>query len=106
MNANLGVVYLDALSFDFIYDRRPSADSLIERVTMNKKIEEALSSLSDREEEILKMRFGIGYNCSYTLDEIGNRYGLTRERIRQIEKRALRKLKQLEVGTLLKDFIE
>ncbi|MGE5445762.1 MAG: RNA polymerase sigma factor RpoD/SigA [Ignavibacteriales bacterium] len=116
MNAAPTMVYLDASSpnsedekntlLDLISDRRPSTDSLIERVTMNEKIEEALSSLSDREEEILKMRFGIGYNSSYTLDEIGNRYGLTRERIRQIEKRALRKLKQLEVGTLLKDFIE
>ncbi len=116
MNASPTMVYLDASTpnsddekntlLDLISDRRPSTDSLIERVTMNEKIEEALSSLSDREEEILKMRFGIGYNSSYTLDEIGNRYGLTRERIRQIEKRALRKLKQLEVGTLLKDFIE
>jgi RNA polymerase sigma factor (sigma-70 family) len=116
MNAAPTMVYLDASTpnsndekntlLDLISDRRPSTDSLIERVTMNEKIEEALSSLSDREEEILKMRFGIGYNSSYTLDEIGNRYGLTRERIRQIEKRALRKLKQLEVGTLLKDFIE
>lgn len=116
MNAAPSMVYLDASSpnsddekntlLDLISDGRPSTDSLIERVTMNEKIEEALSSLSDREEEILKMRFGIGHNSSYTLDEIGNRYGLTRERIRQIEKRALRKLKQLEVGTLLKDFME
>ena len=116
MNATPSVVYLDASSgnsederstlLDFIPDKRPSTDSLIARVTMNEKIEEALSSLSNREEEILKMRFGIGYDSSYTLDEIGNRYGLTRERIRQIEKRALRKLKQLEVGTLLKDFVE
>jgi RNA polymerase primary sigma factor len=73
---------------------------------MNEKIEEALSSLSDREEEILRMRFGIGYDDSYTLDEIGNRYKLTKERIRQIEKSALRKLKEEEVGTLLRDFIE
>ncbi len=116
MNATPSMVYLDASGpnsddekntlLDLIPDRRPSTDLIIEKVTMNEKIEEALSSLSDREEEILKMRFGIGYNSSYTLDEIGNRYGLTRERIRQIEKRALRKLKQLEVGTLLKDFIE
>lgn len=115
MNATPNMVYLDASSpnsddekntlLDLVSDRRPSTDLLIEKVTMNEKIEEALSSLSDREEEILKMRFGIGYNSSYTLDEIGNRYGLTRERIRQIEKRALRKLKQLEVGIVLKDFI-
>jgi RNA polymerase primary sigma factor len=72
---------------------------------MTEKIEEALSSLTDREEDILRMRFGIGYDESYTLDEIGNRYSLTRERIRQIERRALKKLRQLSNGGVLKDFI-
>ena len=110
------VVYLDIPSsnpnhekntlLDLVSDRGPSTDLLLAKVTMNKKIEEALSSLSDREEEILRMRFGIGYDDSYTLDEIGNRYKLTKERIRQIEMRALQKLKEHEVGTLLRDFIE
>jgi RNA polymerase primary sigma factor len=110
------VVYLDIPSsnpdhekntlLDLVSDRGPSTDLLLARVTMNEKIEEALSSLSDREEEILRMRFGIGYDDSYTLDEIGNRYQLTKERIRQIEKSALRKLKEEKVGTLLRDFIE
>ncbi|MER3447875.1 MAG: hypothetical protein C4291_14060, partial [Candidatus Dadabacteria bacterium] len=72
MNAAPSMVYLDTSSpnsddekntlLDLISDKRPSTDLLIERVTMNEKIEEALSSLSDKEEEILKMRFGIGYN--------------------------------------------
>jgi RNA polymerase sigma factor (sigma-70 family) len=106
MNAMASVVYLDALSFDFIPDRKPPTDSLIERVTMNERIEEALSSLSNREEEILKMRFGIGYNDSYTLEEIGSHYGLTRERIRQIEEQALKKLRRLKVETVLRGFIE
>ncbi len=106
MNATASVTYLDALSFDFIPDRKPPTDSLIERVTMNERIEEALSSLSNREEEILKMRFGIGYNDSYTLEEIGSHYGLTRERIRQIEEQALKKLRRLKVGTALRGFIE
>ena len=52
------------------------------------------------------MRFGIGYDDSYTLDEIGSCYKLTKERIRQIEMRALQKLKEHEAGTLLRDFIE
>jgi RNA polymerase sigma factor (sigma-70 family) len=117
MNATTtSMIYLDAPSpsleddrtalIDFIPDNGLSTDSLIAKATMSEKIEEALSSLNDREEEILRMRFGIGYDNSYTLDEIGNHYRLTRERIRQIERRALRKLKQLEIGTLLKDFIE
>ncbi len=110
------VVYLDIPSsnpnhekntlLDLVSDRGPSTDLLLARVTMNEKIEEALSSLSDREEEILRMRFGIGYDDSYTLDEIGNRYKLTKERIRQIEMRALQKLKEHEVGTLLRGFME
>jgi RNA polymerase primary sigma factor len=117
MNATTtSMIYLDAPSpsleddrtalIDFIPDSGLSTDSLIAKATMSEKIEEALSSLNDREEEILRMRFGIGYDNSYTLDEIGNHYRLTRERIRQIERRALRKLKQLEIGMLLRDFIE
>jgi RNA polymerase primary sigma factor len=117
MNAtSTSMIYLDAPSvgseddrttlIDFIPDSGLPTDSLIARATMNEKIKEALSALNDREEEILRMRFGIGYDSSYTLDEIGNHYRLTRERIRQIERRALRKLKQLEVGALLRDFIE
>ena len=91
---------------DFISDRRLSTDSLIERVEMNEKIGEALSILSDKEEVILRMRFGLGNNYSYTLDEIGRRYKLTRERIRQIERRALRKLNGHHTGTLLRVLIE
>lgn len=109
------IVYLDAVNpntgegknsfIDFIPDTRPATDTLLATVSMSEKIEEALSNLTDREEDILRMRFGIGYEESYTLDEIGNRYSLTRERIRQIERRALKKLRQLSNGGVLKDFI-
>jgi RNA polymerase primary sigma factor len=109
------IVYLDAVNpnngetknsfLDFIPDTRPATDTLLAKVSMSEKIEEALSNLTDREEDILRMRFGIGYDESYTLDEIGNRYSLTRERIRQIERRALKKLRQLSNGGVLKDFI-
>jgi RNA polymerase primary sigma factor len=109
------VVYLDAVNtasgdgknsfIDFIPDTRPATDTLLATVSMSEKIEEALKNLTDREEDILRMRFGIGYDESYTLDEIGTRYSLTRERIRQIERRALKKLRQLSTGGILKDFI-
>ena len=111
-----GMIYLNApcsnsedeknTLLDLVLDTAPSTDLLIARITINEKIEEALSSLSEREEKILRMRFGIGYNDPYTLDEIGNLCRLSKERIRQIEKSALRKLKEEEVGTLLRDFIE
>jgi RNA polymerase primary sigma factor len=109
------IVYLGALNpntgegknsfIDFIPDARPTTDTLMARLCMSEKIEEALSSLTDRREDILRMRFGIGYDESYTLDEIGMRYSLTRERIRQIERRALKKQRQLSNGSVLKDFI-
>jgi len=106
MYTTTSAVYLDSLSFDSISNRRPSTEFLIDRVTMSEKIEEVLSSLSEREEGILKMRFGIGYNNSYTLDEIGSHYGLTRERIRQIEMQALKKLRRPKIGRVLMGFIE
>lgn len=86
-------------------DKFPS-DSLINSRSMTKVIETALSHLSSREEDILRRRFGIGYEDTYTLDEIGNLYSLTRERIRQIERRALKRLNNSAVGELLRDFVE
>ncbi len=58
------------------------------------KVRKVLSTLSPREEKIIRMRFGIGEKSEYTLEEVGRNFGLTRERIRQIEKEALKKLRQ------------
>lgn len=55
---------------------------------------EMLDTLTPREARVLRMRFGIGMTCDYTLEEVGIRFDVTRERIRQIEAKALRKLKQ------------
>ena len=57
------------------------------------KLSEILSALTPREEKILRMRFGIGMNTDHTLEEVGRKFFVTRDRIRQIEARALRKLK-------------
>jgi RNA polymerase primary sigma factor len=113
---SITMVYLDApnlgsddrknSAIELITDERFSTHSIVEKIYMSKRIEEALLSLNEREREILRMRFGIGYNESYTLDEIGSRYRLTRERIRQIERRALRKLRELESGSILRNFME
>ncbi len=109
------IIYLDAVSansqegknsfVDYIPDEGLPTDTVLSNVSMQNKVKEALSNLSDREEDILRMRFGIGYDDSYTLDEIGCRYSLTRERIRQIERRALKKLRQNGTGAVLKEFI-
>jgi RNA polymerase primary sigma factor len=58
-----------------------------------KEVERALSSLSDREKRVLRLRYGLGTDREYTLEEIGRHFSVTRERVRQIESRALQKLR-------------
>jgi len=90
---------------DSITDSDKSAEEHFSYSQMCNQISEALSELKEREQKILNMRFGIGYDHNYTLDEIGNYYGLTRERIRQIERRALKKIRTNSYGTILKEFL-
>ena len=65
-----------------------------------------LASLTPREERILRMRFGIGMNSDHTLEEVGHKFSVTRERIRQIEAKALRKLKHPSRSRVLRSFLE
>jgi RNA polymerase primary sigma factor len=65
-----------------------------------------LASLTPREERILRMRFGIGMNSDHTLEEVGHKFSLTRERIRQIEAKAIRKLKHPSRSRVLRSFLE
>jgi RNA polymerase primary sigma factor len=65
-----------------------------------------LASLTPREERVLRMRFGIGMNSDHTLEEVGQQFSVTRERIRQIEAKALRKLKHPSRSRKLKTFLE
>ncbi len=81
-------------------------DTLIAEVSIPSSVEHALVVLDDRERDVIKMRFGVGYNQPSTLDEIGKRFGLTRERIRQIEKRALQKIRESSCAPALKSLIE
>jgi RNA polymerase primary sigma factor len=64
-----------------------------------------LASLTPREERIVRMRFGLGINSDHTLEEVGQQFALTRERIRQIEARALRKLKHPSRSSVLRSFL-
>jgi RNA polymerase primary sigma factor len=92
---------------DFIVDKNsPLPDSLITKSELTRKIGESLSLLTEREREIIRMRFGIDKKKVYTLDEIGKRFDLTRERIRQIEKKAIRKLAVSYEGEALRSFYE
>lgn len=89
----------------YMTDDRPRVDVILEKSILKSKISEALSKLETREQEVLRMRFGIGYEKGFTLDEIGEYFGLTRESIRQIERRSMKKIRQGKIGILLRDFI-
>ncbi len=91
---------------DFISDdKSPAPDSIMASSALTHEIRDALNILTPREEEIIRLRFGIDQDSTYTLDEIGRRFDLTRERIRQIEKRALEKLAASEMGEILRSFL-
>lgn len=97
----------NATFLDFIPDTRvDSADSVIADISLPRNINEALLKLSDREREVIKMRFGIGYDDSFTLDEIGRKFSLTRERIRQIEKKALVRLRKSKHAPALRSLMQ
>jgi len=72
---------------------------------LKEKLGEVLSTLSPREARIIQMRFGLGDGNSYTLEEVGQKFGLTRERIRQIEGKALRRLRHPRRARQLKDYL-
>jgi RNA polymerase primary sigma factor len=92
---------------DFIEDKEAISpqDAAISS-NMAKRIQKALSTLNEREEKILRMRFGIGEKHDHTLDEVGQYFELTRERIRQIEDKALRKLKHSSRADKLRSLID
>ena len=65
-----------------------------------------VASLTPREERVLRMRFGIGMNTDHTLEEVGQQFSVTRERIRQIEAKALRKLKHPSRSRKMRSFLD
>jgi RNA polymerase primary sigma factor len=97
----------DSVLGDFIPDeKQESPYDTTSRDMLRENIEEVLQALSDREARVLKMRFGLSGNKMMTLEEVGRKFGVTRERIRQIEAKALRKLKHPSRRKKLQDFLE
>lgn len=97
----------DSVLCDFIADEKmPEQFAQTEKQMLREEIEAVLSSLSQREERILRLRFGFVNDKLYTLEEIGKEFNVTRERIRQIEVRALRRLRTKNVTKVLKDYME
>ena len=90
---------------DFIEDHDlPSPDEAAAGHLLHEQIEDMLDTLTEREREVLHFRFGLEDGHSYTLEEVGKKFNVTRERIRQIEAKALRKLRQ--PSKRLKDFLD
>ncbi len=91
---------------DFIEDKdAESPDQYANNQLLKEEINEVLSGLAEREEKVLRLRFGLEDGRNRTLEEVGKEFNVTRERIRQIEAKAIRKLKQPARLKLLKDFV-
>lgn len=92
---------------DFIADpKSPSPFNELVNISLKEEISKVLSTLTPREEKVIRMRLGIGEKTDYTLEEVGEVFGLTRERIRQIEAKAIRKLKHPSRRKRLESFLE
>ncbi len=92
---------------DFIEDKKiiSPADAVMS-VTLSEQTRSVLSTLTPREEKVLRMRFGIGEKSDHTLEEVGQDFFVTRERIRQIEAKALRKLRHPSRAKMLKSYVD
>lgn len=91
---------------DVIIDEKAASPfKTLENSEASQRIEQVLSSLTEREEKIIRMRFGIGVNSEHTLEEVGKYFNLTRERIRQIEIKALKKLRHPARSKQLKEYV-
>ena len=92
---------------DFVEDRDqvPPVEAA-SYLLLKEQIDDALSTLSEREARVLELRFGLGDGISHTLEQVGREFGVTRERIRQIEAVALRKLRQPSHSRKLRDFLD
>lgn len=91
---------IEVLSNDF-----PSTDSIMVEESLKVDIERSLSLLDPKCREIIKLNYGIGYTHSRSLDEIGEKYSLTRERVRQIKEKGLRKLRSESRSKMLKQYL-
>ena len=97
----------DSFLGDFIEDKNIIVPGeAAENSNLRETTTRVLSSLTPREERVLRMRFGIGVNSDHTLEEVGQQFTVTRERIRQIEAKALRKLKHPSRSKQLKSFLD
>ena len=86
-------------------DEQPSPDTTLMRESLKNEVENVLSTLSEKEAEVIKLYFGINSERSATLEEIGERFNLTRERVRQIKEKAIRNLRHNAKSKNLKAYL-
>lgn len=92
---------------DFIPDEEaPAPAEAASQVLLKEQLDQVLSTLTDREEKVLRLRFGLVDGRARTLEEVGQQFNVTRERIRQIEAKALRKLRHPTRSNKVKDYLE
>jgi RNA polymerase primary sigma factor len=92
---------------DFIEDQHSVAPYFVaEQVMLSEQISDVLASLTSRERRVLELRFGLEDGRTRTLEEVGREFGVTRERIRQIEGKALRQLRHPSRSRRLRDYLE
>jgi RNA polymerase primary sigma factor len=97
----------DSLLGDFIEDEdSPAPPKIASHTLLKEQLEDVLKTLTYREKRVLEMRFGITDGHPHTLEEVGREFGVTRERIRQIEAKALRKLRHPSRSKKLRDYLE
>lgn len=97
----------DSTMGDFIKDDKiVSPDEQVSQIMLHDTLDKMLGTLTDKEEQIIRLRFGFDDNRTRTLEEVGEQFGVTRERIRQIEAKALRKLRTPSRAVQIKDFKE
>jgi RNA polymerase primary sigma factor len=91
---------------DVIQDERtPMPDSDLMKESLSREVERALSTLSEREAEVIRLYFGLGREHSLTLEEIGEKFNLTRERVRQIKEKAIRRLRHASRSKALRAYL-
>ncbi|MHB8930106.1 MAG: sigma-70 family RNA polymerase sigma factor, partial [Melioribacteraceae bacterium] len=86
-------------------DEQPSPDHTLMSESLRREIERALSTLSEREGEVIKLYFGLNKEHSLTLEEIGERFNLTRERVRQIKEKAIKRLRHASRSKNLRSYL-
>jgi RNA polymerase primary sigma factor len=97
----------DSTLGDFLENQESESPyDMVQNRELSSRVTDVLSTLTEREEKIIRLRFGIGESAEYTLEEIGKRFNVSRERIRQIEKKALNRLRHSSRREKLRYFLD